>query len=95
MKPWVTFALLAANVLVYALGDILGDHARAWEYVCLGHDRFAASRGELWRLITGTFVHANFLHISLNMLALLAFGRVLERLQGHWRFLVTYMVSGL
>jgi membrane associated rhomboid family serine protease len=91
----VTYALVAANVLVYAPGDLLWHQARFWVYACLGHDRLAVSHGEVWRLVSGTFVHANFLHISLNMLALIAFGRVLERLQGHWRFLVTYLVSGL
>ena len=51
--------------------------------------------GEWWRLITSAFLHANFLHLALNMLAVGWLGVPVERFVGHWRYLGIYIVSGL
>ncbi|MDL9978058.1 rhomboid family intramembrane serine protease [Microbacterium sp. ASV49] len=48
-----------------------------------------------WRAITMLFVHASWIHIGLNMLALWMIGRILEPLVGHSRFVVLYLISGL
>ena len=40
-------------------------------------------RGELWRLITGIFPHANILHLAFNIYRLWVFGTVVERVYGH------------
>jgi membrane associated rhomboid family serine protease len=40
-------------------------------------------RGELWRLITGIFPHANILHLAFNIYWLWVFGTVVERVYGH------------
>lgn len=48
-----------------------------------------------WTILTSMFLHApNFMHILFNMLALWSVGPMLERLMGHWRFLVLYLISG-
>lgn len=51
--------------------------------------------GEYWRFITPIFLHLNALHIGLNMLNLLVLGIFLERLVGHLRFLLIYLVTGI
>src|ERR1051326_756975 len=48
-----------------------------------------------WRLITAAFLHANLLHIGLNMLAVGWLGAPVERFIGHARYLALYLVSGL
>ena len=48
-----------------------------------------------WSLFTYMFMHAGFLHILFNMIALYSVGPVLERMIGHWRFLGLYVISGL
>ena len=55
----------------------------------------AVANGDWWRLITSAFLHANILHIGLNMLAIGWLGVPVERYVGHLRYLGIYMVSGL
>jgi membrane associated rhomboid family serine protease len=38
-------------------------------------------------------VHGSFIHVALNMLALLLIGRSLEPLLGRWRFITLYVLS--
>jgi len=52
-------------------------------------------QGQYWRFITPVFLHANLLHVGLNMLNLLVLGVVLERLMGHLRFILVYFVTGM
>ncbi|MBV9713632.1 MAG: rhomboid family intramembrane serine protease [Ktedonobacteraceae bacterium] len=52
-------------------------------------------QGQYWRFITPIFLHANALHIGLNMLNLVVLGVFLERLFGHLRFLLIYLLTGV
>lgn len=52
-------------------------------------------RGQYWRFITPIFLHANLLHIGLNMLNFLILGIIIERIFGHLRFLLLYLVTGI
>jgi membrane associated rhomboid family serine protease len=49
--------------------------------------------GEWYRLITGGFLHASFIHIAFNMFALYFLGRLLEPSIGTPRFLAVYFAS--
>ena len=51
--------------------------------------------GQYWRFITPIFLHANLLHVGLNMLNFFVLGIFLERLVGHLRFLLIYLVTGV
>lgn len=50
---------------------------------------------EYWRFVTPMFLHANLLHLGLNMLNLLMLGIFLERLLGHTRYLFLYIITGI
>src|SRR5258708_2696597 len=52
-------------------------------------------RGQYWRFVTTIFLHANALHVGLNMLNFFVLGIFLERLFGHMRFLLIYLLSGI
>jgi rhomboid family GlyGly-CTERM serine protease len=54
-------------VLASGLFELLGDTGRAW----LQYDRVAIGRGEVWRLISGHFVHLGLSHYILNALGLI------------------------
>ncbi|OIS30104.1 rhomboid family intramembrane serine protease, partial [Staphylococcus cohnii] len=56
---------------------------------------FNVVHGEWYRLISSIFLHYNFEHILMNMLSLFIFGKIVEAIVGHWRFLIIYFVSGL
>ncbi len=48
-----------------------------------------------YRLITAAFLHANFTHILLNMLALVIIGPALEAAVGKGRFVAVYLISAV
>ncbi len=52
-------------------------------------------QGQYWRFITPIFLHANALHVGLNMFNLVILGVFLERLFGHLRFLLIYLLTGI
>ena len=51
--------------------------------------------GELWRLVTHSFVHSGIIHIGFNMLILWQLGTMLEPAIGRLQFGVIYFVSVL
>ncbi len=53
------------------------------------------AQGQYWRLLTATFLHFGFIHVLLNMLALLQLGPLLEAALGRVRFLALYLLSGI
>jgi membrane associated rhomboid family serine protease len=53
----------------------------------------AVAEGEPYRILTSAFLHAGFLHLALNMVALYVLGMLLEPAIGTPRFLGIYFVS--
>lgn len=51
--------------------------------------------GQWWRLMTCCFVHFGLVHLAVNMLSLYSIGPLLERMWGHTRFLILYLIAGL
>ena len=54
-----------------------------------------AQGGEWWRLFTSAFLHGSFIHIAFNMYVLFFLGPTLERILGHARFTVLYLLAAL
>ncbi|MEE1295444.1 MAG: rhomboid family intramembrane serine protease [Bifidobacterium sp.] len=52
---------------------------------------------EPWTFVTSMFLHdpRSIFHIGFNMLTLWCVGPFLERLMGHWEYLMLYMLSGI
>jgi membrane associated rhomboid family serine protease len=55
----------------------------------------AVLHGQVWRLLTATYLHSGFHHIFFNMLALYFFGPALERVWGPRQFFVVYTAGGI
>ena len=97
-QPFVTWTLIALNVVVYLITVAQGSGINSpggslfLKWVLYGP---AVANGDWWRLITAAFLHANILHIGLNMLALVWLGAPVERYLGHLQYLALYLVSGL
>jgi rhomboid protease GluP len=96
-KPVVTYVIIGVTVFVYLLQI-------ATKYF-LGVDLPGALgvksneliiAGQLWRLFTPMLLHddSNFMHIAFNMYFLYIVGSRVERISGHGRFLVLYILSG-
>jgi membrane associated rhomboid family serine protease len=94
----VTKALIAINVLVFLAEIGTGSGATGAGSGGSVVDRFAldgpdVANGDWWRLVTSGFLHANVLHIGLNMLILWLVGSPLEEMLGRGRYLLLYFVS--
>lgn len=97
----VTWALVVANVIVFAVDGILsgtgspisgGSGPLANAGAVYGP---AVADGEWWRLITAAFLHLGLLHILFNMYALWLFGPIIEQMYGHVEYAVIYLLCAL
>src|SRR3954468_408360 len=72
--PWVTYALIAANLIAFGIEIAAGTDVSKPTVQQLLHvgGNFAplTKGGEPWRLITAMFLHAGLLHLGMNMLCL-------------------------
>ncbi len=74
---------------------IFGARSAAGSLIWGANDVQSVGRGEVWRLCASVFLHADLLHIFLNMLALFGLGRLCEAVYGPSRFLALFVLTGL
>ncbi len=55
----------------------------------------ALSWSEPWRFATSIFLHGGVVHLLYNLLALIVFGSIVERLIGRARFLIIFIITGV
>lgn len=99
MPPVVRF-LVIANAVAYVAAAAFAQEAIAnlalWPS---GRFAFAGIRGlvgfEPWQLLSYSFLHANLLHMALNMFGLYTFGRDVELAIGSRRMALLYLASVL
>ena len=96
-KMPATIALIAINVAVFiaelAAGGA-GQFSNGGQLISdAGLRGPDIANGDWWRIITGGFLHAGFLHLLLNMYVLWIAGSILEPGIGTPRFLGIYFVS--
>jgi membrane associated rhomboid family serine protease len=92
--PFVTYALVALNVLFFFVETSGGDaFIMKWAFV---PSRFLADPvAGLLTLFTSMFMHAGWVHLGGNMLYLWIFGDNVEDRFGHVKFLIFYLLCGL
>ncbi len=90
--PVLTYILIGINVLMF-----LGSRGSSEAYFDLVLAAGPVADGDLWRPITGGFLHAQgsfgFIHIGFNMYLLYILGQLLEPSLGKWRFGGIYFAS--
>jgi len=109
ITPYVTFALIAANVLVFLITRALPDDGEAQVKFALGaipavifqikdiaaQDAILPSSVDFLSVVTSQFLHAGWWHLIGNMLYLWVFGNNIEDAMGHVRFLIFYLLCGI
>jgi len=85
----LTYALVAACVVVFGLSKLGGDRGvLAHLIIALPGGGFLPEvrHGEIWRLITPMLIHFSFMHILFNMMWLSTLGSMIESVHGTARF---------
>jgi rhomboid protease GluP len=101
-RPQVaTRALGAACILYYALSGLWSgsnwNQIRPDVLEAMGGNGVALvlEYRQWWRLLSHAFLHVNFVHLAVNMIALWSFGTFLEGLLGWRRYLLLYGLCAL
>ncbi len=90
--PVITYTLIAVNVLIYLVCQVLGIYGDVVNKFCLYGPNIRIYN-EYYRLITGGFLHANLLHLVVNCYSLYVIGSQLESFLGKFKYLIVYFFS--
>jgi membrane associated rhomboid family serine protease len=92
-----TYALIGLNAIVFIAELLSGGPAGLGDGGSLINDGGTngpeIADGDWWRVLTGGFLHAGFIHLLLNMYVLYIAGSILEPGIGTPRFLGIYLVG--
>ena len=93
----ITFILVAINIIVFLVMEILGDTEDSAFMLNNGamNPYLILYEGQWYRLFTATFMHFGIQHLANNMLLLFLLGQIFERAVGPVRYLGIYLGSGL
>lgn len=89
-KIVITNILVVLNIIMFALTMTIPKLANMFIL-----NPIAVRNGEVYRLLTSTFMHASILHLVFNMYALSIIGKQVETFLGKSKFLLVYLFSGL
>ena len=90
-KPYITRILIALNIIMFLVtmfNEEIFSLLVVWNKGIIKY-------GQYYRLITGTFLHANIVHLFFNMSALNSIGSQLEGFIGRTKFIIVYLLSGI
>lgn len=89
-KPIITYILIAINILVFVVSMFIDSTLYNFAV-----NQYFVTHGEVYRLVTGIFLHANIVHLIFNMYALYIIGMQLESFLGKGKYLAVYLLSAL
>tara|TARA_R110000764_G_scaffold140400_2_gene228520 strand:+ start:29069 stop:29803 length:735 start_codon:yes stop_codon:yes gene_type:complete len=96
--PYVTYGLMAANILIFLSYAGMMSDARAinafyieWAFIPA---RISAGEG-YYTLVSSMFLHGGWMHLAGNMLFLYIFGDNIEDEMGHGPYLGFYLLTGV
>ena len=91
----VTTAFVVVNLAMFAV-ELPGGALDTENLIRLGALVLPLeSWRDAWRLLSACFLHFGWLHVVMNVIALVVFGAALERMLGRWRFFVLYLGAGV
>ncbi len=86
ITPILIFICVAVFMLTYFNSDFL---------YMLANSATKVKEGQIYRLFTSMFVHANFLHLLCNMYSLYIIGNQIETVMGKIKYILIYLISGI
>jgi rhomboid protease GluP len=96
---YVTYAIIAINVIVFLLMAINGAgifDADGYTHVRWGSNYTPLTlSGDWWRLLTCMFIHFGIIHLVMNTYALYMAGVYLEPMLGKTKFVLAYLCTGI
>jgi membrane associated rhomboid family serine protease len=98
LGAWATLLVIVVNVVVFiamvvTFATVMGFNSLQLA-VWGGNSGTLDLSGQWWRLLTYQFLHANILHIAINMWVMWSVGRMTERLCGGFTLLFIYLIAG-
>ena len=92
----LSYILIGLNVLFYVLIAVFhpNDLSAHWKIGSL-HNGLITLKGEYFRFLTALFLHANVLHLLMNMFSLFFIGPFVEKVLGRYSFWILYVFCGL
>jgi rhomboid protease GluP len=96
---YVTYAIIAANVLVFILMTVNGAGIftpNSFVHINWGSNyTLLTLSGDWWRLLTNMFIHFGIIHLLMNMYCLYTVGVYLEPMLGNKRYTAAYLSTGI
>lgn len=89
---WGSIFISIIFVLVYVINEVIGHNV---VFHALSGSGFKKLNGEVYRIITASFLHTNLLHLVANIIALISVCCYLERILGSGKMLMTYISADL
>ena len=92
-KIVVTRIIIFLNVFIYFFATLMSLTNKFDIYTIFALNGTLVRNGELYRLITCGFLHADIIHLICNMYSLNIIGTQLESFIGKKKFLIVYLIS--
>jgi rhomboid protease GluP len=95
-KLSITNWFIIFNLLIFILANLfyyIFTEEKVLFYLALQSNNFFS--GIIWTPLTSMFMHANFIHLFVNMFSLFFIGNFVERIIGRKRFFIFYIISGI
>ena len=91
-KPYITIGIIVFLWIIYLLTKIGYVSFLVNNFILYGE---WVRNGEIYRLLTGTFLHGDLIHILCNTYALFMIGSMVEGYYGRKKYLIIYFVSAI
>ncbi len=92
-KIVITYILMGISILAFILTYIFNYEQVMTNFAI--HPELITKYNEWYRLVTGTFLHVNMLHLVVNMYSLNIIGSQMEQFLGKYKYLAIYLISGI
>lgn len=94
-RSLITLGLIALNIAIFALVTLVPGIEQDVVRNFANQPAAVLGEGQYWRLFTSMFLHADLVHLLMNMLALYSLGSIMEIAFGHARYGLIYLLGGL